>query len=54
MKVSVIGIGRMGFAALRDLMESARGWNTELAKKFFSELAKRNLIINEAVTTPLS
>ncbi len=30
------------------------GWNTELAKKFFSELAKRNLIINESVTTPLS
>jgi lysine 6-dehydrogenase len=30
------------------------GWNRELAKKFFSELAKRNLIINESVTTPLS
>ena len=30
------------------------GWNTELAKKFFAELAKRNLIINESVTTPLS
>jgi lysine 6-dehydrogenase len=30
------------------------GWNRELAKKFFSELAKRNLIINETVTTPLS
>jgi len=30
------------------------GWNRELAKRFFSELAKRNLIINESVTTPLS
>ncbi len=30
------------------------GWNRELAKKFFAELAKRNLIINESVTTPLS
>jgi len=30
------------------------GWNRELAKNFFSELAKRNLVINESVTTPLS
>ena len=30
------------------------GWNTELAKKFFAELAKRDLVINESVTTPLS
>jgi lysine 6-dehydrogenase len=29
------------------------GWNTEHAKKFFAELAKRGLIINESVTTPL-
>ncbi|NIQ05190.1 MAG: hypothetical protein GWO20_05540 [Candidatus Korarchaeota archaeon] len=30
------------------------GWNRKLAEKFFSELAKRNLIVNESVTTPLS
>jgi lysine 6-dehydrogenase len=30
------------------------GWNRKLAEKFFSELAKRKLIVNESVTTPLS
>jgi len=47
-------IGR-GDIKERGVMHCGRiGWNRELAKKFFSELAKRNLIINESVTTPLS
>ena len=29
------------------------GWNTENAKKFFSELKKKNIVFTESVTKPL-